>query len=400
MRKRMISSGLAALLLASCATVDTGSRPAEGAMLPSGDAAVMRLPAITPAPDELQVLFWDDATRLARFRDMESWFAGHEVAADPSPRALPTGAALPAGLATEIRSAMEGTGAVGVMVLQAGAVRFADYAPGFGPEQRWTSFSVAKSFTSTLLGAALRDGHIASLDDPVTQYVPGLVGSAYDEVSVRQLATMTSGVAWNEDYSDPASDVAQLNRFVLEHGPDAIVAQMRALPREAPPGEKWVYKTGETNLLGLLVENAVGMSLAGYAKENIVDAAGFEGDMFWMTDPRGGNVGGCCLSLRLADYARFGQFALEGGGDVVPVGWFGEAGAQQVDFGGQGFGYGYQWWTYPGGNFGAQGIFGQSITLVPEKDIVVAIVSNWPTASSGDLRRRWLGITAKLAALE
>ncbi len=71
-----------------------------------------------------------------------------------------------------------------------------------------------------------------------------------------------------------------------------------------------------------------------------------------------------------------------------------------MDFGGQGFGYGYQWWTYPGGNFGAQGIFGQSITLVPEKDMVVAIVSNWPTASSGDLRRRWLAMTAKLAALE
>src|SRR5690606_31812094 len=149
--------------------------------------------------------------------------------------------------------------------LQDGRVRFEDYGAGFGPEQRWTSFSVAKSFTSTLLGAALRDGHIASLDDPVTQYVPGLSGSAYDDVSVRQLATMTSGVAWNEDYTDPASDVAQLNRFVVEHGPDAIVAQMRALPREAPPGEKWVYKTGETNLLGLLVENAVGMPLAAYA---------------------------------------------------------------------------------------------------------------------------------------
>ncbi len=400
MRMRMISSGLAAMLLASCATVETGPPLADGAMLPSGDAAVLRMPATEPPPEELQVLFWDEATRSARFRDMESWFAGHEVAAAASPRALPAGAPLPAALAAEIRAAMAATDAVGVMVLQAGAVRFEDYAADFGPEQRWTSFSVAKSFTSTLLGAALRDGHIASLDDPVTQYVPGLVGSAYDEVSVRQLATMTSGVAWNEDYTDPASDVAQLNRFVLEHGPDAIVAQMKALPREAPPGEKWVYKTGETNLLGLLVENAVGMSLAGYAKENIVDPAGFAGDLFWMTDPRGGNVGCCCLSLRLSDYARFGQFVLEGGGEQVPVGWFGEAGAQQVDFGGQGFGYGYQWWTYPGGNFGAQGIFGQSITLVPEKDMVVAVVSNWPTASSGDLRRRWLGITAKLAALE
>lgn len=404
MRKWMISSGLAAMLLASCAAVDTGvqsgSTAADAPMLAQSDAAVLRMPASERPPEELQVLFWDDATRSARFRDMESWFAGHEVAADPRPRALPQGEPLPNALAAEIRAAMAETDAVGVMVLQDGRVRFEDYGAGFGPEQRWTSFSVAKSFTSTLLGAALRDGHIASLDDPVTQYVPGLSGSAYDDVSVRQLATMTSGVAWNEDYTDPASDVAQLNRFVVEHGPDAIVAQMRALPREAPPGEKWVYKTGETNLLGLLVENAVGMPLAAYAKENIVDAAGFAGDMFWMTDPRGGNVGGCCLSLRLADYARFGQFVLEGGGDVVPDGWFAQAGAQQVDFGGQGFGYGYQWWTYPGGNFGAQGIFGQSITLMPTSDLVVTVLSNWPTASSGDLRRRWLGVAARLAELD
>jgi len=400
MRKRMISSALAAMLLASCASVETATPPAAGAMLATHGAAVLRTPAVERPPGELQVLFWDEAARSARFRDMESWFAGHEVAADPQPRTLPEGAPLPDPLAAEIRAAMAATDAVGVMVLKDGRVRFEDYAAGFGPEQRWTSFSVAKSFTSTLLGAALRDGHIASLDDPVTRYVPGLVGSAYDEVSVRQLATMTSGVAWNEDYTDPASDVAQLNRFVLEYGPDAIVAQMKALPREAPPGEKWVYKTGETNLLGLLVENAVDMPLAAYAKQNIVDPAGFAGDMFWMTDPRGGNVGGCCLSLRLADYARFGQFVLEGGGEVVPEGWFAKAGAQQVDFGGQGFGYGYQWWTYPGGNFGAQGIFGQSITLVPDSDLVVAVVSNWPTATSSDLRRQWLGIAASLAELD
>jgi CubicO group peptidase (beta-lactamase class C family) len=400
MRKRMISSALAAMLLASCASVETATPPAAGAMLATHGAAVLRTPAVERPPEELQVLFWDEAARSARFRDMESWFAGHEVAADPQPRPLPEGAPLPDPLAAEIRAAMATTDAVGVMVLKDGRVRFEDYAAGFGPEQRWTSFSVAKSFTSTLLGAALRDGHIASLDDPVTRYVPGLVGSAYDEVSVRQLATMTSGVAWNEDYTDPASDVAQLNRFVLEYGPDAIVAQMKALPREAPPGEKWVYKTGETNLLGLLVENAVGMPLAAYAKQNIVDPAGFAGDMFWMTDPRGGNVGGCCLSLRLADYARFGQFVIEGGGEVVPEGWFAKAGAQQVDFGGQGFGYGYQWWTYPGGNFGAQGIFGQSITLVPDSDLVVAVVSNWPTATSSDLRRQWLGIAASLAELD
>lgn len=350
-------------------------------------------------PSELQVLFWNDEQRSARFRDMESWFAGHEVPAATSPRPLIEGAALPAPLAQEIRAAMLETNAAGVLVYQNGRVRFEDYALGFEPDQRWTSFSVAKSFTSTLLGAAVKDGFIASLDDPVTQYVPGLAGSAYEGVSVRQIATMTSGVKWDENYFDPNSDVAQMNRYVLEYGADAIVEQMKSLEREAPAGEKWVYKTGETNLIGLVVENAVGLSLAEYAQEKIVEPAGFENGLFWMTDPRGGNIGGCCLSLSLRDYARMGVFVLEGGGDRVPEGWFTEAGDSLVDFGDSGFGYGYQWWTFPKG-FGAQGIFGQSITIVPEENLVVAVVSNWPKATSSEYRAKWRGIVDEIAAAD
>ena len=350
-------------------------------------------------PSELQVLFWSDAERSARFRDMESWFAGHEVPAASNPRELTPGAPLPAALAAEIRTAMRETGAAGVMVWQNGGVRFADYGLGFDAEQRWTSFSVAKSFTSTLLGAAVADGFVASLDDPVTKYVPGLAGSAYDGVTVRQIATMTSGVKWNEDYTDPNSDVAQMNRFVVEYGSDAIVEQMKRLEREAPAGEKWVYKTGETNLIGVVVENAVGLPLAEYAQEKIVEPAGFASGLFWMVDPRGGNIGGCCLSLTLGDYTRMGIFALEGGGDVVPEGWFAEAGAPLVKFGDSGFGYGYQWWTYPGG-YGAQGIFGQSITLVPEEDLVVTVVGNWPTATSSTHRARWRDIVGEIAAAD
>ncbi|WP_427967453.1 serine hydrolase domain-containing protein [Altererythrobacter sp.] len=348
-------------------------------------------------PADLQVLFWNDQQRNARFRRMEDWFAGLEVAPGVEPRKLAHGKPLSPKIAAQIRSFMKETNATGVMVLEDGQLRFEEYRLGFDKSQRWTSFSVAKSFTSTLLGAAVRDGFITSLQDPVTKYVHGLVGSAYDGVTVEQLATMTSGVAWNEDYTDPNSDVAATNHFVLEYGADAIVTQMRGLKREATAGEKWVYKTGETNLLGLVVENAVGLPLAEYAKSKIVDPAGFEGGMFWMTDPRGGNIGGCCLSLRLSDYARMGQFVLEGGPDVVPDGWFAKAGGPQVSFG-KGFGYGYQWWTYPDGKFGAQGIFGQAITLVPEKKLVAAIVSNWPTASSNETRKRWVKLIEKVAA--
>lgn len=375
-----------------------------GSVLLAKDAAPAAAPVISQPdnvdPSELEVLFWSDEQRAKRFREMENWFAGHNVPPAQAPRKLPQGEPLAVDLQSELRALMQETNAAGLMVIENGKVRFEEYGLGLDAEDRWTSFSVAKSFTSTLLGAALKDGFIESLDDPVTQYIPELAGSAYEGVSVRQLATMTSGVKWNEDYTDPNSDVARMNLFTVEYGPDAIIMQMKGLEREAEPGTKWVYKTGETNLIGVLVENAVGQSLAEYAQGKIVEPAGFAGELFWMIDPRGGNIGGCCLSLRLSDYGRMGLFALEGGKGNVPDGWFAEAGKAQVEFGpaAPGFGYGYQWWAYPDGNYGAQGIFGQAITLVPEKNLVVAVVSNWPGASLAPLRNRTRELVEKIAA--
>ncbi len=392
---RIKASGLAlAVLLGACAGGYDGGAPVAGAPAPT-----VRLTQPPPRdPADLQVLFWSDAQRSERFRAMEQWFAGHEVPAAANPRALPKGAPLSPALQAEITALMRDTNTAGVMVLVGGKVVHEEYGLGMGPQDRWTSFSVAKSFTSTLLGAAVKDGKIASLDDPVTKYIPGLAGSAYEGVTVRQLATMTSGVKWNEDYTDPNSDVAQMARFVTQYGPDAIVAQMKGLPREAAPAEKWVYKTGETNLIGVLVENAVGKPLAEYAKAKIVDPAGLAGGLFWMVDPRGGSIGGCCLSITLADYARVGQFALEGGKGAVPDGWFAEATDSAVDFGTSGFGYGYQWWTYPQGTYGAQGIFGQGITLFPDKQVVIAYIGNWATASGGPERGQFLDLSRKIAA--
>lgn len=389
--KRFVSGAALALALVSAGA---------SAQQQQGPAA----PGVTltqPPPrdqSELDVLFWSDAQRAERFRAMEQWFAGHEVPAASAPRALPRGDGLSPALRSEITALMQATKTTGVMVLAGGKVVHEEYNLGMGPKDRWTSFSVAKSFTSTLLGAAVKDGKIASLDDPVTKYIPELSGSAYEGVTVQQLATMTSGVKWNEDYTDPRSDVAQMNRFVVEYGPQAIVAQMKVLPREAEPGTKWVYKTGETNLIGLLVENAVGMPLAEYAKAKIVDPAGFEGGLFWMVDPRGGNIGGCCLSITLSDYARMGQFALEGGKGAVPEGWFTEATDSAVDFGTSGFGYGYQWWTYPRGTYGAQGIFGQGITIFPQQKVVFAYIGNWARASGGPERGQFLDLARKVAA--
>lgn len=388
---------------APATTQENSTVPAEQSAPPaSGPAGTARLtmPPASVTPADLNVLFWNDAEREARFRDMENWFPGFEVAAAPKAREFPEGAEYSAELQDQIIDFMATTNAAGLMVLKDGEVRFEGYALGFDADQRWTSFSVAKSFTSTLLGAAVKDGWITSLDDSVTKYLPEMKGSAYEDVTVEQLATMTSGVRWNESYTDPNSDVARMGAIIAAEGEDAIVTQLKALPREAPAGEKFVYKTGETNLIGVLVERATGQSLAAYSKLKIVDPAGFKGGLFWMIEPSGRNIGGCCLSITLGDYARMGQFALDGGGNVVPAGWFEKAGGPQVSFGDNGFGYGYQWWTYPDGNYGAQGIFGQAITIVPEENLVVAVVSNWQTATSNAHRADWQKLVTAIAAAD
>ena len=389
---RAFLAGAAALAMAGCSTV--GIQTAEPAAIVT-QSVPETMASLDPADS---ILFWSAERRSAAFRDMEGLFPGLEAAQTGSVRDLPRGTSLDSETVAAARAFMAQTDAAGLMVLRDGRVAFQEYALGFRPDERWTSFSVAKSLTSTLLGAAIADGAIEGVDQKVTDIIPALAGTAYDGVTVGQIATMTSGVRWNEDYTDPNSDVAKMLAVTPVPGESQAITYARTLTREAPAGEKWVYKTLETNLLGLIVEEATGRSLADYAGEKIARPAGFAGKLFWMQDLTGGNIAGCCISLRLSDYARFGQFVLEGGDGVVPQGWFARATAPSVPFeNAPGFGYGYQWWTYPEA-FGAQGIFGQAITIVPEKSLVVAVVSNWPTATSSANRNAFRALVTRIAA--
>ncbi|UZK66875.1 serine hydrolase domain-containing protein [Sphingomonas sp. M1-B02] len=329
-----------------------------------------------------EVLFWSQAQRDANFPHMEKIFPGHIVKAGGKVRALPVGKPLAVD-AAEVDAFIAAQNVSGLIVLQDGKVRLERYARGYGPKGRWTSFSVAKSFTSTLVGAAIRDGYIKSVDEPVTKYIPELAGSGYDGVSIAQLLTMTSGVRWNEDYTSPTSDVARMFLEPVPAGEDPTVFYMKKLPRETAPGAKWVYKTGETNLIGVLVRRATKKPLATYLSEKVWKPYGMEQDAFWMVDPSGSEVSGCCLSVSLRDYARLGQFALEGGKGVVPADWFAESTRAHAKVGRPGYGYGYQWWTYPEGRYGAQGIFGQTIRVDPKTRTVVVISAAAAKATDG-----------------
>ena len=337
---------------------------------------------LATVPTNPDVLFWTQAQRDAAFRALDRLpmlAKANVIPASGTPSPLPTGE--PIKLSTNIDTYMAGQRSAAVLVVHDGKLRMERYGLGFDGAGRWTSFSVAKSFTSTLVGAAVKDGFIKSLDDKVSFYIPDLKGSAYDEVSVRQLLTMTSGVKWNEDYSDPHSDVAQFNKHKPDDGVEALVSYMRKLPRAAPAGTKWLYSTGETNLVGTLVQQATKKPLATYLAEKVWGPAGMDQQATWLLSKSGKEIGGCCVQAAARDYARMGVFIVNGamfnGQSIVPDGWWAEATTKQADIGQPGRGYGYQWWTYDDGTFAARGIFGQGIFLDTKRKLVIVSLADW-----------------------
>lgn len=333
-------------------------------------------------PTNRDLLFWSQPQRDAAFRALDRLpvlAKSRVVAASGTASALPPGP--PLQLPLDVDAFMAGQRSAALLVLHDGKLRLERYGLGFDGSGRWTSFSVAKSFTSTLVGAAIKDGYIKSMDDKVSAYIPAMKGSAYDDVSIRQLLTMTSGVKWNEDYADPNSDVAKFNNHKPEEGVDALVSYMRKLPREAPAGTRWLYSTGETNLVGLLLVQATKKPLADYLSEKIWKPAGMEQQATWLLSKSGNEISGCCLQAASRDYARMGQFILNGamvnGQSIVPDGWLAEATTARTGIGQPGRGYGYQWWTYDDGTFSARGIFGQGIFIDTKRKLVIVTNANW-----------------------
>lgn len=356
-----------------------GGSPA-GAQTPPPAAPAPAAPFAIP-PD-MEVLFWPAERRERDLRRMPELIPHARIDPSPNPRPLPEGEPLD----LDPTAYMEAERVAGVLVLQDGRVRLERYGLGMTPQDVWNSFSMTKSLTSTLVGVAIEEGKIASAYDPVDRYIPELSGSVYEGVPLANVLTMTSGARWDEDYTDPTSDVARFYLTPPPAGEDATVAYMRRLERAFPPGERWNYNTGETNLIGVLVARATGQPLASYLKAKIWDPAGMESAAFWMLDAQGRESGGCCVSATLRDWGRVGLMALERGavpgGQIARPDWFERATAQSIDFPENDRGYGFQWWTRADGTrFEANGIFGQQIHIDPERRLVVVILSSWPAAT-------------------
>src|SRR5271156_3288668 len=276
----------------------------------------------------------------------------------------------------------------GLLVLKDGKVAFENYELGVTPETRWISFSMAKSVASTLVGVAVQQGLIRSLDDPLTRYLPQLKAGVYDDVSIRNIMQMASGVKWNETYTDPHSDRRKLLDRQLDQKPGGIVAYMNTLSRAAPPGSIWNYSTGESFLVGALLEATTHKPLATYLSETLWSRLGMEQDAtWWVESPGGMGLAGSGLGATLRDYGRLGLLVQRDGfidgEQIVPAGWFEEAGRAHK-IGGNPVDYGYLWWPIPAGDpihrgaFEARGIFGQHIYINPREKVVIVVLSARP----------------------
>ena len=269
--------------------------------------------------------------------------------------------------------------------------------------------SIAKSITSTLIGAAVKQGRL-SLSDPVTRHVPALAGSAYEGASVRDVLMMSSGVRWDETYTNPASDRRKLLEAQISQVPGSAMALMRSLPRAAEPGTRNNYNTGETQVAGEILRSAVGRPLATYLSERIWSTVGMEADAnWWLDSPDGIEIGGSGFSATLRDYGRFGLFILNdgvaGGDSILPSGWIHEATSPKVLRGGNPLAYGYLWWpgTTAAGQrdhaFAALGIHGQHLYINPAAGVVIVVWGAQQKPTGGDPVDDWAFFDAVVAAL-
>jgi CubicO group peptidase (beta-lactamase class C family) len=276
----------------------------------------------------------------------------------------------------------------GLLILKNGEVALEDYELGITRETLWPSYSMAKSASSTLIGAALQDGFIENMDEPVTKYVPSLKGGAYEGVSVRNVIQMASGVKWDETYTDPKSDRRKLLEIQLQQRPGTILPFMNALPRAGAPGTIWNYNTGETFIVGAVLEGATHKPLAQYLSEKIWAPWGMESEAKWQLESHDGmGWAGGGLMATLRDFARLGLLVqadgVIDGKRIVPQGWFDEAGSSKV-IGGKTAEYGYLWWTFPANDkihakaFQAEGIFGQHLYINRKEKVVIVVLSARP----------------------
>lgn len=284
---------------------------------------------------------------------------------------VPKKATLPDGKAIDFSTFLSSNKTVAFLIIQNDSILYESYFSGYDSSSVVPSFSVAKSVTSILIGCAIDDGYIKSVDEPITNYLPQLLKNGLEKVTIKHLLNMTSGIRFNESYVNPFGHAAS-----FYYGTN-LDKEILTLKLENTPGKVFHYNSGNTQLLGHVLAKALnGKSISQYLQEKIWQPMHMEFDASWSTDRKNGiEKTFCCLNTRARDFAKIGRLFLNKGNwngkQIVSQKWVEESviltdSKDRIDY------YQYQWWLpTPNGDFMAQGILGQYIYVNPAKNMII-----------------------------
>ena len=340
------------------------------------------------------VTLFEKENILYNFLHMEDIFPTSLVTKSPNPTRLPVNISheLPkefvsGGKTYDVKKFMERTMTTGLLIIHRDTTVFEKYYNGLTPETTHISWSMAKSFVSGMVGIAVAEGHIESIEDPITKYLPQLKESGYDNVRIKDILQMSSGVGFNEDYADFNSDINRFGRyFALGQSFEKFALSLK---NARPPGTYNHYVSIDTQVIGMLLKKTTGKTITEYLKEKIWDPMGMEHDAQWIIDADQMEMALGGLNATLRDYAKFGLLYLNQGD------WFGQQIVSQdwvrqsitldaphlqpgeSELSSNNLGYGFQWWVpqEADGAFLASGIYNQHIYIQPNRDVLVVKLS-------------------------
>ncbi|MBY0426438.1 MAG: beta-lactamase family protein [Cytophagales bacterium] len=276
------------------------------------------------------------------------------------------------------QDALEQYESVAFVVIKNDSIVHEQYWDGYGPSSLSNSFSMAKSVVSILIGAAIKDGKIKGLDQPVGDFLPEFTSDGKEKITIRHLLMMSSGLNWQESYANPVSMTTE-----AYYG-DNIRSLLGRLKAIETPGKYFNYLSGDTQILSFVLKAATGKSLSEYASEKLWQPMGAENDALWCLDKKDGDEKAyCCINSNARDFARIGKLYLNYGNwkglQIVDTTWVKESTTlapvldketnKPIDF------YGFQWWLrkgYKGQDvFYMRGILGQYVIVVPSKNLII-----------------------------
>jgi CubicO group peptidase (beta-lactamase class C family) len=361
--------------------------------------------------------FFDEGVRVGSFSHLDELLPHYSLSKAQSPMPLPAAAGEARfdyrfeNQTLTLDDFLAHQRVTGLLVIKDGAILFERYQYDRKPADRFISHSMAKSIVSLGVGIALAEGKIASLDDLVSKYVPKLAGSAYGETTIRNVLRMSSGVQFSEAY-DGNDD---LTRFVIARNRDGSIAALREFQtREAEQGTRFHYASSETVILAVLLREVTGTTLSEYLTARLWQPMGAEADATWIKSADGTVSAFGNFNATLRDYGRLGMLLANdgavGGKQIVPkdylldaTDWHRQPLAFQPRKATSYFGYGYQFWHFPGEKrrFAFLGVYGQSIFVDPELKLVMVVTAVARNASVGkeslgpERDAVWRGIVGK-----